>query len=314
MSSATPIHVRRQGAALALAAMLLFAGLSAILVMSAHAPAAHADGPTITLSTSTTNPGGEVIITGSGWAPAKTYNLYVYSQRACNGAQTCPPPSTAKPITDQPQRFRSDGTFTFDFTFSSKAAPITYVFTVVADYPADNPYTASVPEQVVPAGTPPSGTPISSNPNPTATPTTKTNPTNTAASPTASQGSAAGNQTPTNTGSSGGSGTLIALNIVVFILLLLMIGVLVVLLRVLPPRRRAIQAQFSSAGRAASPGRPPSGARRQPSGSYTQYDAPEPPWQGGVAAWDDEPDLPRGSRSTPPRPPYRPGGGSGPRW
>jgi hypothetical protein len=311
MSSAASISFHHRKTFLALAAALLLAALLALL----FAPSARADSPQITLSTSTTNPGGEVIINGSGWAPAKTYNLYVYSQKLCNGQTTCPVPSGTKPINqaDGPEKINSDGTFSFDFTFSDKAGTITYVFTVVADYPTDNPYTASVPEQVVPAGTPPSGTPISSSPT-AITPTT--NPTNAATTTTATHtsqgGGTTGGQTPTTTG----GGTTNILIVVVLILLLLMIGVLVVLLRILPPRRRAIRAAYygvESAGPAATPGRATGGQRRQPSGAYYRSEE-QMPWQGGVASWgEDEPHGSRGSRPLP-RSPRRPGDGSGPRW
>ncbi len=312
MSSAASISFHHRKAFLALAAALLLAALLALL----FAPGARADSPQITLSTSTTNPGGEVIINGSGWAPAKTYNLYVYSQKLCNGQTTCPVPSGTKPINqaDGPEKINSDGTFSFDFTFSDKAGTITYVFTVVADYPTNNPYTASVPEQVVPAGTPPSGTPISSSPT-AITPTT--NPTNAATTTTPTHtsqgGGTTGGQTPTTTS---GGGTTNILIVVVLILLLLMIGVLVVLLRILPPRRRAIRAAYygvESAGPAATPGRATGGQRRQPSGAYYRSEE-QMPWQGGVASWgEDEPPTQRGSRPLP-RSPRRPGDGSGPRW
>ena len=309
MSSAASISFHHRKPFLALAAALLLAALFALLA----APSARADSPQITLSTSTTNPGGEVIINGSGWSPAKTYNLYVYSQKLCNGQTTCLVPSGTKPINqaDGPEKINSDGTFSFDFTFSDKAGTITYVFTVVADYPTDNPYTASVPEQVVPAGTPPSGTPISSSPT-AVTPTT--NPTNAATTTTPTHtsqgGGTTGGQTTTTTG---GGGTTNILIVIVLILLLLMIGVLVVLLRILPPRRRAIRAAYYGAGPAAAPGRATGGQRRQPSGAYHRSEE-QMPWQGGVASWgEDEPRSPRGSRPLP-RSPRRPGDGSGPRW
>jgi hypothetical protein len=308
MSSAASISFHHRKTFLALAAALLLAALLTLLA----APSARADSPQITLSTSSTNPGGEVIINGSGWAPAKTYNLYVYSQNLCNGQTTCPVPSGTKPINqaDGPEKINSDGTFSFDFTFSNKAGIITYVFTVVADYPTDNPYTASVPEQVVPAGTPPSGTPISSSPT-AVTPTT--NPTNAATTTTPTHtsqgGGTTGGQTPTTTS----GGTTNILIVVVLILLLLMIGVLVVLLRILPPKRRAIRAAYYGSGPAAAPGRATGGQRRQPSGAYYRSEE-QTPWQGGVASWgEDEPRSPRGSRPLP-RSPRRPGDQSGPRW
>lgn len=306
MSSAASISFHHRKTFLALAAALLLAALLALL----FAPSARADSPQITLSTGTTNPGGEVLITGSGWAPAKTYNLYVYSQRACNGQPTCAPPATAKPIT-QPQKFNNDGTFSFDFTFLPNASAITYVFTVVA---VETSASASVPEQVLPAGTPPSGTPVSSGPSAT-TPTT--NPTNAATTTTATKtsqtgGTTTGDQTPTTTSTGGGTTNLLI--VVVLILLLLMIGVLVVLLRILPPKRRAIRAAYYGSGPAATPGRVTGGQRRQPSGAYYRSDE-QMPWQGGVASWgEDEPRAPRGSRPGAPRPPRRPGGGSGPSY
>lgn len=302
MSSAAIVSFHYRKTYLALAAALLLAALLALL----FAPSARADSPQITLSTGTTNPGGEVIINGSGWAPAKTYNLYVYSQKACNGQTTCAPPATAKPIT-QPQKFNNDGTFSFDFTFLPNASAITYVFTVVA---VETSASASVPEQVLPAGTPPSGTPVSSSPvavSPTTNPTnaaTTTTPTH-----TSQGGTTTGDQTPTTTS----GGTTNILIVVVLILLLLMIGVLVVLLRILPPKRRAIRAAYYGSGPAAAPGRVTGGQRRQPSGAYYRSEE-QMPWQGGVASWgDDEPRTPRGSRPAP-RSPRRPGDNSGPRW
>lgn len=313
MSSAASISFHDQTSFLrktflALAAALLLAALLALLA----APSARADSPVITVSSSTTNPGGTVMVTGTGWSPAQHYNLYVFNQKLCNGATTCLPPADKTPINTAPIPIGSDGSLQeFDFMFVANAGTITYVFTVVADYPAGTPYSASVPVQVVPAGTPPSGTPISSSPaatTPTANPTnaaTTTTPTHT------SQGSGTtGGQTPTTTS---GGGTTNILIVVVLILLLLMIGVLVVLLRILPPRRRAIRAAYYGSGPAAAPGRATGGQRRQPSGAYHRSEE-QMPWQGGVASWgEDEPPTPRGSRPLP-RSPRRPGDNSGPRW
>ncbi len=301
MSGAAIVPFRRRGAALALAAVLLLAGLFTLFAMSLASPAAGADGPVLTISSGTTNPGGTVMITGTGWSPAQHYTLYVYGQAACGGQPTCPPPAGKKPIaTGIP--INNDGTLReFDFTFIKTAGITTYVFTVVADAPAANPYTASVLLQIVPAGTPPSGTPVSSAP--TTAPTT--NPTTAPASPTAKKTQSGGtttgnNQTPTTSSSGGGSTT--ALIVVVLILLLLMIGVLVALLRILPPKRRAIRAQYYGSGPAAAPGRVTGGYRRQSSGAYPPTRDDDLPWQGGVASWgDDEPRAPRATR-----PPRRP--------
>ena len=309
MSSAASISFHHRKTYLALAAALLLAALLALL----FAPSARADSPVLTVSSSTTNPGGTVMVTGTGWAPAQHYNLYVYSQRTCNGATTCPPPAGKTPINSKPVPIGSDGSLQeFDFMFVANAGTITYVFTVVADYPVGSPYSASVPVQVVPAGTPPSGTPVSSGSAP-ASPTT--NPTNAATTTTATKTSQAGGTTTgdqTTTTSTGG-GTTNILIVVVLILLLLMIGVLVVLLRILPPKRRAIRAAYYGSGPAAAPGRSTGGQRRQPSGAYHRSEE-QMPWQGGVASWgDDEPRTPRGSRPVP-RSPRRPGDNSGPRW
>src|SRR6185437_4420732 len=167
-------ELRRQKVIFCLAAALLLAGMLALLLVTGGIPTAHADGPVLTASTSTTNPGGDVIVSGTGWAPAKHYNLYVYGQAKCKPNPICAPPSTSKPINLSPQPIKSDGSFGgFDFSFIKTAATTTYVFTVVADAPAGAPYTASVLVQVVPAGTPPSGTPVSSSPT-AATGTTPT--------------------------------------------------------------------------------------------------------------------------------------------
>ena len=309
MSSAAIVSIHRRKTSLALAAALLLTALLALL----FAPSAHADSPVLTVSSGTTNPGGTIMITGSGWAPAQTYSLYVYGQKSCNGQTTCPPPAGKTPISTQIP-INKDGTLReFDFQFIASAATITYVITAVADYPATNPYTASVPVQVTPASTPPSGTPVSSSGSAPTSPTA--NPTNAATTTTATHtsqgGTTTGNQTPTTTS---GGGTTNILIVVVLILLLLMIGVLVVLLRILPPKRRAIRAAYYGSGPAAAPGRATGGQRRQPSGAYYRSDE-QMPWQGGVASWgDDEPRTPRGSRPAQPRPPRRPGDNSGPRW
>jgi hypothetical protein len=305
MTSAGRPGLRRRDAVRCLAGVLALAGLLAALLINGGL-VAHADGPTITLSTSTTNPGGEVIITGTGWAPAKHYTLYVYSQRACNGQPTCPPPAGAKPVNSTPFAIRSDGTWSFDFTFSKGAGTITYVFTAIADYPTDNPFTASVPIQVLPAGTPPSGTPISSSP--TATPT----PTIAPATPTATasqNGGGTGSQTNTATPSSGGSNKLpiVALGG----LLLIGVIVLVALLIILPPKRRAIRAQYYGSDSPGSRGYTTPGARRNTGAHPPLSQQGEPPWQGGVAQWDDEPPRPPRSRPTGPSgsrpyPPRRP--------
>jgi hypothetical protein len=317
MSSAASISFHDQKSFLrkpflALAAALLLAALIALL----FAPSARADSPVLTVSSGTTNPGGTVMVTGTGWAPAQHYNLYVFNQKLCNGATTCLPPANKAPINTDPIPIGSDGSLQeFDFMFVANAGTITYVFTVVADYPAGTPYSASVPVQVVPAGTPPSGTPISSSPSaasPTANPTnaaTTTTPTHT------SQGGGTNNNQTTNT--TGGGGSTTVLIVVVLILLLLMIGVLVVLLRILPPKRRAIRAAYygvESTGPQAAPGRTGAGQqRRQPSGAYYRSEE-QMPWQGGVASWgEDEPRSPHSSRPQP-RSPRSPGDNSGPRW
>jgi hypothetical protein len=295
--------------------VLLLVGLLAALLIGGI-PTAHAASPVLTVSSSTTNPGGTVMITGTGWAPAKHYNLYVYGQAKCKPNPICPPPATAKPINASPVPINSNGTLReFDFSFISNAAATTYVFTVVADYPADAPYTASVLVQVVPAGTPPSGTPVSSSP--TAAPTNAT-PTTAPASPTATSQSATapGDQTTTTPTGSSGSNTLAI--IVVTVLLLIAVGVLIWLLIVLPPKRRAIRAAWYGAGNTGSAGAtgarrygasgPPGPGARRTTGGYPPVGDPELPWTGGVARWDDEPRPPRGSRPMPPRPPRRPPG------
>jgi hypothetical protein len=321
MASAGISEQRHQKVVLSLAAALLLAGLLATLLITGGIPAAHAAGPVLTASTSTTNPGGDVLISGTGWSPARHYNLYVYGQAKCKPNPICAPPSTSKPINSAPQPINSDGSFSgFTFTFITSAAATTYVFTVVADAPAGSPYMESVLVQVVPKGTPPSGTPVSSSPTAAtgATPTTSV-----PASPTATRqsgGSTTGNQTTTPTSSSGGSNTLAI--IVVTLLLLIGIAVLVGLLIVLPPKRRTIRASWYSAagstgGSGSTGGRrygasgpmygasgpAGSGPRRAP-GSYMPPDDPDPPaWMGGVSQWDNPP------RTSRPRPPRRPQGG-----
>jgi hypothetical protein len=314
MASAGISGQRHQKAFFPLAAALLLAGLLATLLITGGIPAAHADGPVLTVSTSTTNPGGDVIISGTGWAPAKHYNLYVYGQAKCTPNPTCPPPSTAKPINTSPQPIKSDGSFGgFDFTFIQKAAITTYVFTVVADAPAGSPYMESVLVKVVPAGTPPAGTPVSSSP----TVVVGTTPTTVRASPTKTQkagGTTTGNPS-TTTPTSSSSGDTLAI-ILVTVLLLIGIAVLVGLLIVLPPKRRAIRAAWYGAGSAGgsntgghrygvsgsmygASGPAGSGPRRS-AGGYMPSDDPDPPaWMGGVAQWDNP------SR---PRPPRRPQG------
>ncbi|HLW00665.1 MAG TPA: hypothetical protein VKT82_18555 [Ktedonobacterales bacterium] len=330
MASAGIFVQRPQKVILCLAAALLLAGMLAMLLISGGIPTAHAAGPVLTASTSTTNPGGDVIISGTGWAPAKHYNLYVYGQAKCKPNPICAPPSTSKPINSSPQPIKSDGSFgNFDFSFIANAATTTYVFTVVADYPAGSPYMASVLVQVVPKGTPPSGTPVSSSP----AAGTGTTPTSVPASPTKAHqagGTGTGNPSSTTPTSSSGSNTLAI--IVVTLLLLIGIAVLVGLLIVLPPKRRAIRASWYGAGGTSSAGSAyygsggtgstggrrygasgpmygasgpaASGPRRATGGSMPPDDPDPPAWMGGVAQWDDP------SRTSRPRPPRRPQGGN----
>jgi hypothetical protein len=304
-----PTRSAHKGAAFGLAGALLLAGLLALLLITGGAPTARAAGPVLTASTGTTNPGGDVIVSGTGWAPAKHYNLYVYGQAKCKPNPICPPPATSKPINSSPQPIKSDGSFGgFDFTFISTAAATTYVFTVVADYPADNPYTASVLVKVVPAGTPPSGTPVSSVP--TSTPTTAATTATPSATATSQTAISPGTQTTTPPKASGGNTLAI---IVVTVLLFIAIAVLVGLLIVLPPKRRAIRAAWYGAGsmggtgghtRYGSSGPAAPGPRRT-TGGYPPMGRQEPPeWMGGVAQWDDSP---RGSGPRP-RSPRRPPG------
>jgi len=315
MASAGVSGFRRPNAALCLAGALLLASLLAALLIGGGLTA-HADSPVLIVSSSTTNPGGTVMVTGTGWAPAKHYNLYVYGQAKCKPNPTCAPPNGVNPINSSPEPIRNDGTLQeFDFSFLSKASITTYVFTVVADYPTDTPYSASVQVQVVPAGTPPSGTPVSSSP--VASPTSVASPT-VAASPTASQnGGTTGNQTTPPASSSGSSKTSI---ILVTILLIIAIGVLIALLIILPPKRRAIRAAWygnaGGASRRSYPGQGTTGGRpRRPTGGYPPVGAQQPPiWQGGVAQWDEPPraqrsdrfNEPPAPRSGPPHPPRRP--------
>lgn len=308
MASAGRFGLRRE-IAFCLAGVLLLAGLLATLLVTGGIPPAHADGPVLTVSSSTINPGGTVTISGTGWAPATHYNLYVYGQSKCKPNPTCPPPATAKPINSAPERITSGGNLSsFNFTFLAKAAATTYVFTVIADYPADTPYSASVLVQVVPAGTPPSGTPVSSIPTtlPTTTPTTG------AVSPTATSqtGTTPGNQTTTTPTSSGGNTLAI---VVVTVLLLIAIAVLIGLLIVLPPKRRAIRAAWYGTGSAGGTGArrygasgPMASPARRTTGGYPPVGNDDLPWQGGVAQWDDAPRGSRGSRPLPPRSPRRP--------
>jgi hypothetical protein len=296
--------------ALPLAGALLLVGLLATLLITGGIPTAHADGPVLTVSSSTTNPGGTVTVSGSGWAPAKHYDLYVYGQSKCRPNPICAPPEGTKKINSRPVNITSGGNLSkFDFTFIPKAGATTYVFTVIADYPADTPFSASVLVQVVPAGTPPSGTPVSSSPTaaPTSAPTTAV-----PASPTTTNqnGATPGNQS-TNTPTGGNTLAIV----VVIILLLIAIIVLIGLLIVLPPKRRAIRAAWYGASPGGTGGRrygasgPAGPGPRRTTGGYPPIGEQEPPaWMGGVAQWDDEPRSPRGSRPLPPRPPRRPPG------
>lgn len=322
MVSAGRLSLRRQHAALSLAALVLL-GIIALMLAQGQAPAAHADTPTLFLSTGVTNPGGQVDVTGTGWAPATHYNLYVYGQVKCKPNPTCPPPDLTKPINKSPIVIDSRGNLRdFTFQFIDKASITTYVFTVVADYPTDTPFTASALVQVVPLGTPTATGTVSSAPaSPT---TTAASPTQPAVSPTAQQttGTGTGTGTTTTPGGSSGSSTTTVLIIVVSVLLLLMLGVLGILLRTLPAKRREIRAQYYGEEVGAGRGYAPVGqaARRRATGSYPPIRDQEMPWQGGVASWDDHPRQPRRTsnpyspppqpgRSTPrPPPPRRPSG------
>ncbi|HEU5370715.1 MAG TPA: hypothetical protein VFU69_19735 [Ktedonobacterales bacterium] len=309
MASPGIVGFRRQNMAFSLAGALLLAGLLALLLMTGGIPTARAAGPVLTVSTGTTNPGGDVVVSGTGWAPAKHYNLYVYGQAKCKPNPTCPPPATAKPINSSPQPIRSNGSFGgFDFTFISTAAATTYVFTVVADYPTDNPYTASVLVKVVPAGTPPAGTPVSSSL--TSTPTSAATTVTASATTTSQTGTGPGTQTTTPTNSSGGNTLAI---IVVVVLLLIAIAVLIGLLIVLPPKRRAIRAAWYGAGSGGTGGRrygasgPAGPGPRRTTGGYPPMGGQEPPARmGGVAQWDEPP---RGSGPRPRSPRRPPGSG-----
>jgi hypothetical protein len=275
-----------------------------MVLLTGGIPTARADSPVLTASTSTTNPGGEVDFTGTGWSPATHYNLYVYGQSKCKPNPICAPPAGVNPANTNPQGINSDGTFgAFKFTFLPKANATTYVFTAVA---TDANESASLLVQVVPVGTPPSGTPVSSSP--TATPTSVA--TTVTASPTsASQTGGAGSQ---STGTGGGNTLAI---VVVTVLLLIGIAILTGLLIVLPPKRRAIRAAWYGTGGTGSTGGrsygygasgPMASGPRRASGGYPPMDEPEPPaWMGGVAQWGD--DQARGPRSRPR--PRRPTGG-----
>ncbi len=301
--------IQRRKATFSLAALLLLVSLLALALIISGIPAAHADGPVLTVSSGTTNPGGEVEVTGTGWAPATHYNLYVYGQAKCKPDPICLPPSPSDTylINSKPQPIDKNGDFgPFHFSFRDTAKAANYVFTVIADAPAGSPYTASVIVQVVPAGTPPSGVPVSSSPTVTAT----AQPTKAPTTPTtANQGT--GGTGGQNNSSSGGSNTLAI--IVVTILLIIAVAVLIGLLIVLPPKRRAIRAAWYGAG---SPGvsggysrygasGPMAPTPRRPSSGYVPGGQPEPPtWMGGVAQWDDPPRSPRSSSR-----PRRPQGG-----
>ncbi len=297
MASAEVSGFRRRKVAPGLAGILVATiGLLTALLFLMSAPVARADSPVLTVSSGTTNPGGTVMITGTGWAPATHYNLYVYGQAKCKPNPTCAPPSGQKPINSAPVPINKDGTLReFDFMFIKNASITTYVFTVVADYPTDMPYMASVLVQVVPAGTPPSGTPVSSSPS--ASPTAAaTNTPAVTASTAANPGGGNGNNQNNNQQQSNGSGSGLLIG-VVGVLLFLMIGVLIALLIILPPKRRAIRAAYYGAEGGSRRDYAAQGARsRRTTGGYHPVD-PEMPWQGGVAQWDDPP---RGGRSSGP--------------
>ncbi|HEY7127406.1 MAG TPA: hypothetical protein VH540_25970 [Ktedonobacterales bacterium] len=315
MVSAGRLHLRRRNAALSLAAIVLLLGIAALLFAEGKAPAAQADSPTLFLSTGVTNPGGEVDITGTGWAPATHYNLYVYGQVKCKPNPTCPPPDLTKTINTSPQRISSQGNLLeFSFFFTDKASTTTYVFTVVADYPTTTPFTASALVQVVPLGTPTATGTVSSAPaSPT---TTVASPTQAAVSPTAQAQNPGTGTGTTPPGKQSGSSTTTVLIVVVSILLLLMLGVLGVLLYTLPAKRRAIRAAYygEEDGQYAY-AQSSQAARRRSTGGYPPVRGQEEmPWQGGVASWDDNQRQPRRtsspyspppSRSTPRTPPPR---------
>jgi hypothetical protein len=116
--------------------------------------------------------------------------------------------------------------------------------------------------------------------------------------------------TGTTTTPSSGGGTTSVLIVIVSLLLVLMLGVLGVLLRTLPAKRRAIRAAYygeeAARGRAyASAGQP--AARRRSTGGYAPVREEPMPWQGGVASWDDNQRAPRGGSAgnpySPPPPP-----------
>ncbi len=317
--SAGRLYLRRRNAALSLAAIVLLLGIAALLFTGGKAPAAQADSPTLTISPGQANPGGEVDINGTGWAPATHYNLYVYGQAKCKPDPICPPPATAKPINTSPIVIDSKGNLRdFTFKFIDKASITTYVFTVVADYPTDTPFTASALVQVIPLGTPIATGTVSSAPaSPT---TTVASPTQAAVSPTAQAQNPGTGTNTTPPGTQSGSSTTTVLIVVVSILLLLMLGVLGVLLFTLPAKRRAIRAQYygEEDGQYAY-AQPGQAGRARSSGGYPSVRGQEEmPWQGGVASWDNNQRQPRRtsnpyspppSRSTPrPPPPRRPSG------
>jgi hypothetical protein len=317
MVSAGRLYLRRRNAALSLAAVVLLLGIVALMLAQGKAPAAHADSPTIFLSTGVTNPGGEVDVTGTGWAPATHYDLYVYGQAKCKPDPICPPPDTAKPINTSPEPIKSNGTLQeFSFFFVDKASITTYVLTVVADYPTEAPFSASALVQVVPLGTPAATGTVSSAPaSPTAT---AASPTQAAVSPTAQSQNPGTGTEPADNQPGFFSSTTNVLIVIVAILLLLMIAILAILLRTLPAKRRAIRAAFYGEevdGQYAF-AQPGQAARRRSTGGYPPLRGGQGgPWQGGVASWDDHEPQPRRtsnpyspppSRSTPP--PRRPGG------
>ena len=304
MVSAGKLRLRRRQMTLSLGAIILLLGITVLLIAGGRQPAAHADSPTIFLSTGMTNPGGEVDITGTGWAPARHYNLYVYGQAKCQPNPTCPPPANAKAINSTPIPINGDGTIQeFSFFFINTAASTKYVFTVVADYPTDTPFSASAVEQVVPAGTPTAVGTVSSGPPPSPT---AAQPTQAAASPTAQKNTSPGTGT-TSGNPPGASSTTTVLIVVVTILLLLMLGVLGVLLRTLPAKRRAVRAEYygeeyDQRPAFVSPGQ----TARRSTGGYPPARGQEFPWQGGVASWDDNQRTPRPSRGSSAGNPYSP--------
>jgi hypothetical protein len=306
MVSSGVLGFQRRKATFSLAALLLLVGLLALALIISGIPAAHADGPVLTISSGVTTPGGEVNIDGTGWAPAKHYYLYVYGQSKCSPQPICPPPSPSDPYLINPNSSRIDdeGNLSeFTFKFKSTAGATTYVFTVVT---TDTNVSQSVLVKVVPAGTDVgTPTPVSSSPTPV-TPTAQ--PTSASASPTTtSQGAGGTGGQGTNTG----GGNTLAI-ILVVILLIIAVAVLIGLLIVLPPKRRAIRAAWygaSSTGtsggysRYGASGPMPPAPRR--SSGYVPGGQQEQPWIGGVAQWDEPPRGPRGSSR-----PRRPQGGN----